>query len=340
MSETMAPIKSNAPSTSVEPGAARARGFAIGEFGWIWFALLALFAVSAVVAPGTVRPSSLLSMLPFAAILAIVAVGQTVVIQQRGLDMSLGAVLALGGLLVAVLVPAFNSVLLAVIVTIVTAVALGAFNGFLIARLNIMPLVATLASNAIFLGFVRKVSGDRVNATPPGLSEFTQLAPFGLPNTIFLSVLFIVAVTLVTRFTKVGRYFVVVGAAPATARAAGLNVLAFQIGAYAFASTCFAIAGMLLAGLIGSASNLAGPDYLLPSIAAVVVGGTSFNGGRGSVIASGAAAVFMTQLEQMASALGASAAVQLLIQALAIVIAVSLRNLTRTVGFALKRAGM
>jgi ribose transport system permease protein len=340
MSGTMAPIKSNAPAAGVEPGLARSRGFALGEFGWIWFALLALFAVSAIVAPGTVRPSSLLSMLPFAAILAIVAVGQAIVIQQRGLDLSLGSVLALGGLLVAVLAPALDSAPLAVIVTIVIATALGAFNGVLIARLNIMPIVATLASNAIFLGFVRKVSGDRVNATPPGLSDFTQMAPFGLPNAILLSVLFIAAVTLVMRFTKVGRYFVVVGAAPATARAAGLNVLAFQIGAYAFASACFATAGMLLAGLIGSASNLAGPDYLLPSIAAVVVGGASFNGGRGSVIASGAAAVFMTQLEQMASALGASAAVQLLVQALAIVIAVSLRNLAGTVAFVLKRAGI
>jgi ribose transport system permease protein len=91
---------------------------------------------------------------------------------------------------------------------------------------------------------------------------------------------------------------------------------------------------MLLAGRIGSASHLAGPEYLLPGIAAVVVGGSSFGGGRGSVIASGVAAVFMTQLEQMALALGASAAVQLLVQALAIMIAVSLRNFARFVAIA------
>jgi ribose transport system permease protein len=334
MTEIMAPIKSEIAKIDVEAKLIRFRGLAVGEFGWIWLATLALFAVSAIVAPGTVRLSSLLSIAPFAAILAIVAVGQTLVIQQRGLDMSLVALVALGGVLAAKLAPAFDSVLAAVLVTMAIAAALGVFNGFLIARLGIMPLVATLASNAIFLGLVRMISGDRVNAAPSGLSEFSQAQILGVPNTILLSLAFIVAVTLTLKFTRVGRYFVIVGAAPDAARAAGINVLGFQIGAYAFASTCFAAAGMLLAGLIGSASNLAGPEYLLPSIAAVVVGGASFGGGRGSVIASGVAAVFMTQLEQMALALGANAAAQLAVQALAIVIAVSLRNLAMFVSIA------
>ena len=250
MTEIMAPNKSEIAKMDVEAKPIRFRGLAVGEFGWIWLATLALFAVSAIVAPGTVRLSSLLSMAPFAAILAIVAIGQTLVIQQRGLDMSVVALVALGGVLAAKLAPAFDSALAAVVVTIAIAAALGVFNGFLIARLGVMPLVATLASNAIFLGMVRMISGDRVNVAPPGLSAFSQAATLGVPNTILLSLAFIVAVTLTIKFTQVGRYFVIVGAAPETARAAGINVLAFQIGAYAFASTCFAAAGMLLAGLI------------------------------------------------------------------------------------------
>jgi ribose transport system permease protein len=339
MTEIMAPTKSEIANMDVEARPTRFRGLAVGEFGWIWLATLALFAVSAIVAPGTVRLSSLLSMAPFAAILAIVAIGQTVVIQQRGLDMSLVALVALGGVLTAKLSSTLGSTPAAVLATIVIAAALGVLNGFLVARLSIMPLVATLASNAIFLGLVRMVSGDRVNAAPIGLSKFSQAEIFGVPNTILLSLAFIVAVTLTMKFTKVGRYFVIVGAAPEAARAAGINVLAFQIGAYAFASICFAAAGMLLSGLVGSASNLAGPEYLLPSIATVVVGGASFSGGRGSVIASGVAAVFMAQLEQMTLALGANAAMQLAVQALAIVIAVSLRNLATFVNNARPRVG-
>jgi ribose transport system permease protein len=92
------------------------------------------------------------------------------------------------------------------------------------------------------------------------------------------------------------------------------------------ASVCFALAGVVLAGFVGSASHRAGNDYLLPGVAAVVVGGTSFMGGRGSLIASGAAAVFMIQLGQMVQAMGASSSMQFLVQALAIVVATLVGN--------------
>ena len=97
------------------------------------------------------------------------------------------------------------------------------------------------------------------------------------------------------------------------------------------AGLCFAVTGMLLAGYIGNASAAAGNDYLLPGIAAVVVGGTPFSGGRGSVIASGIAALFMTQLGQMVLSLGATSAVQLLVQALAIILATSIRSLPQMI---------
>ena len=130
----------------------------IGEFGWIWIATAILFAASLVIAPGTVRVGSLLAMLPFASILAFVAVGQTLVIQQRGLDMSVVALVALGGVMAARIGMDSGSVLLGIVVTLSAAAVLGAVNGFLVARLNIMPIVATLASNAVFLGIVRMVS--------------------------------------------------------------------------------------------------------------------------------------------------------------------------------------
>ncbi len=118
-----------------------------------------------------------------------------------------------------------------------------------------------------------------------------------------------------------------VGANPSAATAAGIPILRYQVATYAIAAVCFAVAGMLFTGFIGSASQTAGVDYLLPAIAAVVVGGTPFTGGRGSVIASGVAALFMAQLGQMVLALGAGTAVQFLVQSGAIVIAVAVRGL-------------
>lgn len=324
----MSDVTANMGSPMVKPHSATGTMHAmIGEFGWIWIATLILFAVSAVVAPGTVRLGSLLAMLPFASLLAIVAVGQTVIIQQRGLDMSVVALVALGGVMAARLGDVTGSVALATLIAVVVAGLLGTVNGLLVARLNVMPIVATLASNAVFQGLVRTVSGNKVGITPPALKSFATSQTLGLPSTLILAILFISAVTVTIRFTSVGRRFVIVGAAPRTARAAGINVVAYQVGSYAFASICFAVAGILLAGVIGSASHLAGPDYLLPGIAAVVVGGTAFTGGTGSVVASGVAALFMQQLAQLVLAMGAGTAGQLLVQALAIVVATTIRHL-------------
>lgn len=313
--------------TSVSVEAPAKSRFHLGEFGWIWIATAALFVVSAILAPGTVRPGALLSMLPFAAILAIVAMGQTVVIQQRGLDMSVVALVALGGVVAAQVGGSTGSLALGVAAALALGVALGAINGFLIARLNIMPIVATLATNALFLGLARMVSGNRALPTPDGLTRFVSGSVLGVPNAVILSILMIGLVTVVIRMTRIGRGFVIVGSAPRAARAAGINVLGYQIGTYAFASLCFAMAGILLAGVISSASHLAGPEYLLPGIAAVVVGGTAFTGGKGSVVASGVAAVFMEQLSQLVLSLGAGTAGQLLVQALAIVVATTIRHL-------------
>jgi ribose/xylose/arabinose/galactoside ABC-type transport system permease subunit len=112
------------------------------------------------------------------------------------------------------------------------------------------------------------------------------------------------------------------------ARAAGIVAERYQVGAYATAGLCFAVSGMLLAGYIGSASAVAGDEYLLSGIAAVIVGGTPLTGGRGSVVASAVAALFVTQLGQMALSLGGAPAVQLLVQALAIVLATGIRSLS------------
>lgn len=301
------------------------------EFTWIWIALAALYLVSAILAPGTTRLSSIGATLPFAAILAIVAVGHTIVIQQRGLDLSCGPMVSLGGALLARIYFGVDSLVIAAILTFVIVGGLGFVNGLLVSRVNIMPIVATLATNAVFLGLVQTVTGGTAIISPTPLSDLVNTTTFGVPNSVLFAVALIAIIATVLNRTEIGRKFSVVGAAPKAAAAAGIPVLRYQIGAYVAASSCFGLAGIVLAGFVGSASHRAGNDYLLPGIAAVVVGGTSFVGGRGSVIASGVAAVFMIQLGQMVQALGASSSIQFLVQALAIVVATLFGSLPKVV---------
>jgi ribose transport system permease protein len=305
---------------------------AFGEFGWIWIGLILLFAASSVIAPGTMTRGSILAMLPFAGILAIVATGQTLVIQQRGLDMSAIGMVSLAGVVMARSGSGFDSILLAVVFTVGVGGLIGIVNGTLVSKFAITPLVATLAVNALLIGGVRSLTGN-VPVNVPTLMQTISHAQFmGLPANVLFAFAFVITAWLITRKTAVGRRFVAVGVNPRAAEAAGVRVLHYKIGAYVASAVCFSAAGMLLAGFIGSASQTSGNDYLLPAIAAVVVGGTPFTGGKGSVIASAVAALFMAQLGQLVLALGAGPAVQLLVQACAILLATTVRHFPAAIG--------
>lgn len=300
---------------------------AVGEFSWIWIGLVLLFAISALVAPGTMTRGSILAMLPFAGILAIVATGQTLVIQQRGLDMSAVGMVSLAGVLMARTGFGFDSMFLAAVFTVVVGALVGMVNGALVSRVAITPLVATLAVNALLIGVVRSLTGNVPVNVPPIMQTISHAQYLGLPANVLFAVVFVVVAWVITRKTSIGRRFVAVGVNPRAAEAAGVRVLKYQIGAYVASAMCFSAAGMLLAGFIGSASASSGNDYLMPAIAAVVVGGTPFTGGKGSVVASAVAALFMAQLGQMVLALGAGTSVQLLVQACAILLATTVRYL-------------
>jgi ribose transport system permease protein len=304
---------------------------AFSEFWWIWVGLILLFSVSSVVAPGTMTRGSILAMLPFAGILAIVATGQTLVIQQRGLDMSAIGMVSLAGVVMARSGFGLDSIVLAVVFTVCVGAIVGVVNGTLVSQFAITPLVATLAVNALLIGAVRSLTGNVPVNVPTVMQTISHAQFIGLPANVLFAFAFVVTAWFITRKTAIGRRFVAVGVNPRAAEAAGVRVLQYKIGAYVASAVCFSAAGMLLAGFIGSASQTSGNDYLLPAIAAVVVGGTPFTGGKGSVIASAVAALFMAQLSQLVLALGAGPAVQLLVQACAILLATTVRHLPTAV---------
>jgi len=297
-----------------------------GPFSAIWIATLVLFAVSPLLAPGSLGSSALLSMLPFAAILAIAAIGQTLVVQQRGLDLSVPGSIALAAALTTKL-PESMGLFPALLVIAGAAVATGLIVGLAVTRLGITPLVATLGVNALLLGTVIKVTGGSITSTAPkALTSFAEGRSLGIPHTALLAVLLVAVVSVLMRATVWGRRFEAVGANPRSARAAGIAVARYQLGAYVAATLCYAAAGVLLAGFISAPSLFSGDTYLLPTIAAVVLGGTSLAGGRGSVVATAMGALFLTQLEQVVLAMGATTAVQFVIQGVIVALGMGLRN--------------
>jgi ribose transport system permease protein len=298
-----------------------------GAFGAIWVATAVLFAVSPLLASGSISKTALLSMLPFASILAIAAVGQTLVIQQGGLDLSVPGTIALAGALTTKLAGGGTALGLTLLVIAAIAVATGLVIGFAVTRLGITPLVATLGVNALLIGTVVQVTGGSItNTAPHNLTTFAQHKTLGIPHTALVALVLIAVVAVLMRKTVWGRRFEAVGANPRAAATAGIAVSAYQVGAYVGAALCYAAAGVLLAGFISSPTLFSGDTYLLPTIAAVVLGGTALTGGRGSVVATAVGALFLTQLEQVVLAMGADNSVQLLIQGAIVACGMGLRN--------------
>jgi ribose transport system permease protein len=297
-------------------------------FAAIWVATLLLFVISPFVASGSLGHSALQGMLPFAGILAIAAIGQTLVIQQGGLDLSVPGIFSMGAVLI-VTIPGGNSgdLLPALIIVALVGLAGGLVNGIAVTRFGITPLVATLGSNAIFIGVVLQATGGSIafKATK-NWQTFTADKVLGIPILAVIAVVLTVLVALFISRTIWGRRFVLVGSSPPAARAAGLSVERYQLGAYAGAGLAYALAGALLSGYLQSPPLLPGNEYLLPTIAAVVLGGTALGGGRGSVIGTAVGVLFLSQLEQVISALGAKTSVEYLIQGAIVALGMGLRN--------------
>ncbi|MFC5676906.1 ABC transporter permease [Aeromicrobium endophyticum] len=298
----------------------------VGEFGWIWLGLVGVFVVSAVAAPGTLRPDTLASLLPFAGVLTLASIGQTLVIQQRGLDLSVPGTMAICALTMAKLDDE-HTVLVSAIAALGVAVLIGAFNGVIITKLSVTPIITTLAVNSLLVGGAFTYAGGSAVSVSSTMTDFTRAKLLGVPSIVIITVALVLLLASVLLNSVAGRRFVLVGSSPWSARAAGIQVTQYQVGAYVFSAVFAGFAGVLLAGYTGVATADLGKPYLLLTVAAVVIGGTPLSGGRGSLIATAAAALFLSQLDQLTRALGGPSSVQYFVQASALVLASTLRYL-------------
>jgi ribose transport system permease protein len=288
-------------------------------------AVALLFLAGLVFAPTSVSKGAILGMLPFAAVLGIVALGQTLVIQQGGIDLSIPGAVSLYVVICTHLPKGENSKLLgAVVVALAAAIVAGLINGLLVGRLRLNAIVATLGTNSLFYAAVFKISGGTPRITTDLLHNIAGGLSFGIPNAVFFAVGVTLITTVAVKLSVGGRRFEAVGANPTAAATSGLPIYRHRIGAYVWAQVLYFIAGVLLGGIITQPTAFQGDAYLVPSVAAVVLGGTSLLGGRGNLVATVLAALFLSQLEQFVLALGVTFAVRTLVEAAALALGVAL----------------
>ncbi|MGE2832933.1 ABC transporter permease [Mycobacterium sp. SMC-4] len=293
----------------------------------IWLLAILVFVLSPLIAPGSVTPSALTAMLPFAGVMAIAALGQTLVITHGGIDLSVPGVMAMSAVCVTKLAQGGQLPTLACVLLGIAAGALsGLVIGVAVVRFSVAAFVASLAVNSLLTGLVLVASGGFPGTADPAVSAFAVSSVVGIPTLFLLAVVLVAVAHVVLKQSVAGRRFIAVGAGVPAARIAGIRTSTHGVMAYVLAGIAYATAGMLLAAYLRTPDLQLGQSYQLTTIAAVVLGGTLLRGGISSIVATAVAALFLTQLGQVVLAAGASTAMQLLIQALVLAAAIILRG--------------
>ncbi len=223
------------------------------------------------------------------------SLGMTLVIVSGGIDLSVGSILALAGAVTAGLikypialqwlgVEVQFTTWGAIVVGLVIGILLGCFNGQMITRLKIPPFVATLGMLSIARGMTMLwTKGFPITGLGDGFAVLGTKSWLGIPAPVWIAGSLIVVFTIITKKTRIGRHIYAIGGNETTARFSGLNVNRIKVLVYTLAGALSAVAGLILTSRLDSAQPNAGTGYELDSIAAVVIGGTSLSGGRGSV---------------------------------------------------------
>ena len=252
-------------------------------------ALAALVGYGLVALPQFRTVATTRNILAFSAILFIIALGQTLVVISRGVDLSVGSMAGLAGAVFATVVAnewrlGVGPPVVGAFVALALAVVIGAgFHGLLITKARISFLIVTLGTFAILRSQVNVVlQGRSVTVGIDTLNTLVNGRTLGIPNVVIIAVLVYLAVVALLRSTVFGRALYAVGANPEAARIAGIAVDRVVITAYGLSAFLAAGAGILIVGQLGSAQVTAGAGMELTAIAAVLLGGTRFSGGYGS----------------------------------------------------------
>lgn len=294
------------------------------RFITIWIAIAALLVVCKIVAPSTLNSSSWSTLLPKGSIVAVIALGQMLVIMMGGIDLSMGAAISLlANVMVGVSEGKDDRLLLATIVVFALALVIGFVNGVLVAILELNPLIVTLSTSLIILGITSEYRLHIANNSqvPDKLQKAVLLEKvLGISKTFWFVLGLMLLIGLVLRSTTVGRRFQAVGANRRAAWMAGIHVRLYVVAAYMAASCAAGLGGILIGGLVVSPGVDPGAVYLLFPVAAVVLGGAALSGGLASPASTWAAAFFVTVLLQMLRVLGLPNAVQNVVFGAAIIV--------------------
>jgi erythritol transport system permease protein len=307
-----------------------------------FIALIVIVIVFSVLSDAYLTWDNLVTMTKHVAINAILAIGMLMVILTGGIDLSVGSIVGLAGIVAGVLLEGLhlgfaNTVLYlpvwgVIIVALAVGTGVGAVNGALVTRFNVAPFIATLGTLYMARGVALLISGGETYPNLGGSPELGNTGfdflgtgrPLGIPTSIWLMALFAAAAVFLTRRTPFGRWVYALGGNSRAAELAGVPVRRVTMRVYMISGLCAGMAGLIIASELTSAAPQAGETFELNAIAAVVIGGASLAGGRGAVRGALIGAFVIGFLADGLVILGVSTFWQIVIKGAVIVLAVIL----------------
>ena len=293
--------------------------------------LLLMWLVLSQLSPYFFTVSNLFEITVQAAVIALIAVGQTFVILAKGIDLSVGAILAAAAVTSTMVMDAGYGLPAGVIAGLLCGAFFGAANGIAVGVLRIPPFVATLGMMGIARGYALIITeGIPIFRVAEGFEVLGQGRVWGVVPVPTIATLGLYAIGLfVLLRTRLGRYTFAIGSNQQATKVSGINVPLYLILIYGLSGITAAIAGLTEASRIGSGQPAGGVGYELDSIAAVVIGGTSLFGGQGSLIASLIGALIIATLRNGLNVLGVYAFWQLVAIGAILIAAVYIDNWRR-----------
>jgi ribose transport system permease protein len=265
--------------------------------------------------------------------LGVMAMAQTALIISGGFDVSVGSALAMSGVTLGILYEHGWNIWVATIAAVIVGALIGAINGLIVVRLNVNALITTLGTLSIFSGLAYVVTSGQTLVVDNASFSFLgtgQIA--GLPFPFVLFVIVFALALFIERYTRAGRTYYAIGGSLEAARLAGLRVKLASFLLYVVSGISAGIAGVLITAQLAASSPQVGANYNLSVVTAVILGGASLAGGRGSALGTLLAVLILGVLQNGFALLQLSAFVQTMALGIALIIAVLLDQTARSFG--------
>ncbi|NDL62194.1 ABC transporter permease [Acerihabitans arboris] len=263
-----------------------------------------MILASRLISPSLGSWSQVLMIVTLGSFLLVVSFGQGLVVLSGGMDLSVASLFMYGGVMSAGAIGAAGGNIAYMLpLILLSAAAIGALSGLGITLLRIPPFIMTMGTGIIVASLaLGATGGSTLGASPKLLADIVKGSVSGIPCIVLFTLVFSALGIVIQTRTVFGRNLYALGGSPGAARVGGIPVGAATVAAYALSGLCAALGGALLTGYSDGATLRMGDPYLLPSIAAVVVGGSSILGGKGTFIGTIAGSLFLTTVDSVIAA--------------------------------------